>query len=292
MVSSTLSAGPDRGAPEKRDFLLASEAAEPTQMSEHSLTESVMDAMEEAVAWHTVAIVGNQGSAIGAGIGTGTTVRWRSHALILTAKHVIIGTEDANNLWFFFRPQGPLVRAAQSEIKRKPDIGFSVRQSLEIHHVRHSFEDDLSAIEVSPQLEMTKPIRFFDLEGRRQSEPTDEMLAIGYPSDLKMEVQGGAFAAFMSVEWTEAVVLDEGKTRSLKGYDTERHFAVNYHSADERGPHGFSGAGLWYHAGPTAVWHPNLRLCGIITDYYRSSQLLAALKMGRVFRFLEGEFAT
>src|SRR2546425_1056648 len=47
------------------------------------------DAIEEAVAWHTVGIVTGSGERKWQGIGTGAAVRWRGGHYILTAEHVL-----------------------------------------------------------------------------------------------------------------------------------------------------------------------------------------------------------
>lgn len=43
------------------------------------------EAIEEAVAWHTVGIVADESQSIG----TGSAVLWHEHPLIITARHVI-----------------------------------------------------------------------------------------------------------------------------------------------------------------------------------------------------------
>src|SRR5262252_4729005 len=56
------------------------------------------EAIEEAVAWHTVGIIADEGQSIG----TGSAILWRNHPLILTARHVIETSPDSD-LWFHFR---------------------------------------------------------------------------------------------------------------------------------------------------------------------------------------------
>jgi hypothetical protein len=61
------------------------------------------EAIEEAVASHTVGIVADDGQSIG----TGSAILWRRHSLTLTAKHVIENSTD-NVLWFYFRDEGAM----------------------------------------------------------------------------------------------------------------------------------------------------------------------------------------
>ena len=71
----------------------------------YGLKDNIMDALEEAAYWHSVAIVEKSGKTIG----TATAVRWRSRTFLLSAQHVIHKTSN-QELRFFFRPPGTLER--------------------------------------------------------------------------------------------------------------------------------------------------------------------------------------
>jgi hypothetical protein len=105
---------------------------------------------------------------------------------------------------------------------------------------------------------------------------------MGFPSDLGRKVAKNAWAAFPSVEVTKVE-----RPVDIEKFDPSHCFLVKYQSAGSRHPRGFSGGGLWLHKGPTTVWHPNLRLAGVCTNYYRSRQLLEIERVEDVIKFLQ-----
>jgi hypothetical protein len=83
------------------------------------------------------------------------------------------------------------------------------------------------------------------------------------------------------LEWTEVV------EERPYGRNFESAFGVKYTSADEWHPHGFSGGGVWFGQAPKSdVWSPEVRLGGIIKNYYSASQLLECVEVERVIEFL------
>jgi hypothetical protein len=70
------------------------------------MTEAAVDAFEEAVSRHTVAVVtsNDDGEAL-RGVGSGAAVRWNGRRLIVTAGHVVSNT-PTNQLRFFASPRG------------------------------------------------------------------------------------------------------------------------------------------------------------------------------------------
>lgn len=89
---------------------------------EHTMNAAA-DGIEEAVAWHTVGIVSNNGRNIGAG----AAVSWRGRPFILTADHVLSDHEPRNDLWFFFRVGRTLERAEREELHRRPMLEVAER---------------------------------------------------------------------------------------------------------------------------------------------------------------------
>lgn len=211
--------------------------------------ESV-EAEIEQIALHTVGIIGHLGPVSGHGIGTGVAVRWRRRPFLVTAYHVIADTPHSDHLSFLHRDQG--APAARIEVK-------------EIHA---DAKRDLAALRLSGPLASRPRIHFYPLRATVHTPDFGtEVVLLGYLPDRK---------GLTAVERTHIT----GR-RPHADFDPHWHLLVPYHSADEREPHGFSGAGVWYTAGPD-----RLRLAGIVTHYYRTSRLLMALRVERVVEFL------
>ena len=129
---------------------------QPTDLP-YGLKDNVMDALEEAAYWHTVAIVEKSGKTIG----TATGVRWRSRTFLLTARHVIRKTSN-QELRFFFRPPGTLERTSW---KTAPAGPTKLATPFRLNIIGR-YEDpraDLAALELIPRLESEQNIRFYEL---------------------------------------------------------------------------------------------------------------------------------
>src|SRR5713226_6174556 len=90
--------------------------------SEIDLINREGEAIEEAVAWHTVGIVGDDGQSIG----TGTAILWRKSPLILTARHVVENSPD-DDIWFYFRAEGTMKRSPIDELPNRRDVEYKPR---------------------------------------------------------------------------------------------------------------------------------------------------------------------
>src|SRR5437660_108645 len=103
--------------------------------------DKAADAIEEAIAWHTVGIVpGNRPD-----IGTGTALAWNSRNLIVTAKHVVKGL-SVSDLWFLFRPPDKLTRKEARQIRlTKEDL--MPRGALRIRELWLADHEDFAVIE-------------------------------------------------------------------------------------------------------------------------------------------------
>src|SRR5260370_13263114 len=88
-------------------------------------------AIEEAVAWHTVGIVAEDGQSIG----TGSAILWRQRPLILTAGHLIRGSPGCHT-WFFFCPQETIKRSPITGDPRPPAVRYNNKLRIKQH--RHS----------------------------------------------------------------------------------------------------------------------------------------------------------
>ena len=252
--------------------------------------ENASDAIEEAIAWHTIAIIAGTGQRELREIGTGTAISFGGHHFILTARHVV---EDTPNelLRFFCRPDGPLERAERAQLRRSGGIRFDQLHLLEHIPVADRMlcnEEDLAVLFVDPGLEERHRVRFFALD-EASATPTEGqvVIAMGYPADIARQIETGNFVTFSSVEWSEIVV-----NRELPDYDSERHFLAQYHMVEDEPrahPRGFSGCGVWFRIGPTPageIWLPNLCLAGVFVSYYSRPAMLKGVRVERVIEFL------
>jgi hypothetical protein len=69
-------------------------------------------------------------------------------------------------------------------------------------------------------------------------------------------------------------------------YDLDTEFAVEYVPGDELDPHGFSGSGVWHSRSTGKVWSPQISLAGLVTSYYRTSQVLICCRVETLVGFL------
>jgi hypothetical protein len=254
------------------------------------LIDSAADAIEEAIAWHTVAIVGGTGQRELQEIGTGSAISFDSQHFVLTARHVIADTPH-EVLRFFCRPDGTFSRMPRNQHREQTAIDVDQLHLLERLPVLGrvlSDIDDLGVLVVDASLEQAHRVRFFDLDPAATMASEGQLVvAMGYPSDIARRIEGGNFVAFHSVEWSHVIV-----NRNLADYDPDRHFLTQYHMIEEdpsAHPRGFSGSGVWYRMGPTPdgkLWVPNLHLAGVYVTYFSQSQLLKAVRIERVIEFL------
>jgi len=264
------------------------------KMSNEELANRAMDAVEEAVANHTVGIVAGTGDQAGQGMGTGSAISFRGERFILTANHVVGDTPD-DALMFFPRPENSLKRADRPDVRALegvPTGDLYLAQRLDIANRVSDEDDDLAVLFVRGDIEERTTIRFFDLnKGGRTPEPGELVVSLGYPGDISRQLESGNFVAFSSVDWSNTV-----EQVGLPDYDQTRHFLKAYGMAEaepDAHPAGFSGTGVWYRLGPTPtgeLWVPNLQLAGVIVTYYPRPRLLKAVRIERVVDFLGGVF--
>lgn len=156
------------------------------------------EAIEEAVAWHTVGIVADDGQSIG----TGSAILWRQRALILTAHHVIESSPD-DDAWFYFRDEGTMKRAPIQDLPNRRDVEYRPKVRIKIAG-RHSSKDvDLATLEVQKSIEGEHSVRFFELTEESVTPAPGTIITMrGYPSDLKRVVAPGTAASFPVIQWS------------------------------------------------------------------------------------------
>jgi hypothetical protein len=249
----------------------------PGQGNDWYLKKHAGEGIDEAVAWHTVGIISDQGRSIG----TGSAILWGGAHLLLTAYHVIKDNKP-QDLWCLFRPDGTLRRTDSPEDVVVTDTELRARQKAEFEDLEFDEDLDLAALKV-PDLSSQFTVHFHELDPGSKTPPIDTTVSLmGFPSDLARRVTEDAWGVFRSVEVTQI-----GPPVELERFDPSRCFLINYPSADRMHPRGFSGAGVWYHQGPTEVWHPNLGLAGVCTNYYTAKELLEIVRVESVIKFLQ-----
>lgn len=255
---------------------------------EFQKTKHAADAIEEAVAWHTVGIVTGSGESRWQGIGTGAAIRWRGSHHILTAEHVLRQT-DPEDLRFFFRPDETLRREEREVLLTRPGVPMRWLLPPADLQVAAPIVDggiDLAVIPVRADLETNRPVRFFDIASGQTTPPENTtLIATGFPFDITRLTYKDERVAFTSVVWTE---VGPARTDLDRNYKQDRHILAVYDVEDLNAhPGGFSGAGIWYRKGDTpGVWHPNLELAGVVIGYYQGPRMLQIVRREVVEGFL------
>jgi len=252
--------------------------------SKIDIENAAAEAIKEAVPWHTVGIITRDKGIAESGIGTGAAIEWHAHFIILTAKHVIQDTPH-DELRFFLRPSEPLETSTVTDVNAAT-LGLESRRRLPIRSVVLSDDDDIALIELDATSTSIDNLRFHVLDRNTATPPPGETVTVaGYPSDSSHVVAAGARAASLTMQ---ATFIEQ--PRDLRDHDPSSCFLMKHEFAVD-GVHarGLSGAGVWWRRRiASGLWHANLELAGIVTNYYPDSQLLEALKIERVVSFLHG----
>jgi hypothetical protein len=281
-ISMNQSPQPNRARLAKPGYSI--KGRQPTELP-YGLKDNVMDALEEAAYWHTVAIIEKSGKTIG----TATAVRWRSRTFLLTAQHVIRKTSN-QELRFFFRPPGTLDR---TKWKTAPAGPIKLASPFRLNIIGR-YEDpraDLAALELIPRLEKEQNIRFYELadEAKTPGRRPQDVWAIGFPEDSVEKIDEAAYAFASSPLWAKVVKTPRPAPDE---FNPRKHILFDFQPAqDGRKPHGFSGTGVWFRdtTPKNKVWMPDLRLLGICTHYYTRRKLLSLVRVEAVLRFLQSK---
>jgi hypothetical protein len=253
------------------------------QKDSFRLKKSAMEGIEEALFWHTVAVVADGGT----GFGTAIAIRWNAHNLLVTANHVIEHTTDAD-LRFLFRPSGNLERAPWWEKGGTDKISRDPASPIRVLQRHQDATEDLAAQRVSPNLHQEVNLKFFDVqEVLKLPKRLPSLAAIGFPADSIEQLNSVAKAIQPFGLWSNPARPGRNPP---DGYNRGRHILLDFAAAlDGKHPGGFSGAGVWYSAGTpkSRIWHPNIRLAGICTHYYPRRRLVLVCRVKRIIAFLK-----
>jgi hypothetical protein len=189
-----------------------------------NLKKSAMEGIEEALFWHTVAIVADRGT----GFGTAIAIRWNAHNLLVTANHVIDHTTDTD-LRFLFRPSGNLERAPWWEKRGTDKISPDPASPIRIFQRFQDAKDDLAALRVSPDLHREENLKFFDVrEELKAPKRLTSLTAIGFPADSIEQLDCVAKAIQPFSLWSNPAT--PGKNPP-DGYQKARHILLDFPAA-------------------------------------------------------------
>ncbi len=189
-------------------------------------SNAAADAIEEAVRRKTLGIVYGSGQDKWRGIGSGTLVIWKGRRFVLTADHVISGTNPADLR--FLRPAASrLEKAERPELLRLTGVdtaGLNPFVELPLTAVYRNQPLDLAAIELDPTVRLREPAEFFELEPGAASPAVGVTVTLtGFPQDISRQTLDGHYVVFTYAEWNE--VAEPG---ALDGFDPQIHLAVPY----------------------------------------------------------------
>jgi hypothetical protein len=236
-------------------------------------------AMAQAMYPYTFGIVTDYDGMEGRGLGTGVGVVWRGTFLIATARHVIADTTPQRV--YYLLPQQNLQIPESSASSDWSQVKYGLRCVLETPRILYG-DPDLAAILVPQQTEPTAAHHFYGLEGNEGTPLAGANVGyFGYPAAAAKPV-GRNYAAMPSYGFGK-ICLPKCQ------YDPDTEFAVEYAPRDELDPHGFSGSGVWHSLSSGKVWSPRISLAGLITSYYRASQILCCCRVERLISFLSAD---
>jgi hypothetical protein len=239
-------------------------------------------AAEEAIASHSVGIIAHAGKAPG----SGTLLRWRGRTIILTAWHVVEGS-DRGAIRFLLRPAGTLTRQYLED--KRPAAGaaeYQLSKNLPIGRIASSSEEDVAFLEIlGAPPEPDSAVSLYAVGPNEVSlmDAGRTVAFMGYPVALAQTVVPGQSALSPMFQFLR-VCTDPG---GLSTFDGTRHFLMDYHLGSDVNPYGFSGAGVWAYDHPTSkIWYPNIRLSGIVVAHLPNRKMLRAVKIETAIKLL------
>lgn len=232
--------------------------------------------MAQAMYPYTFGIVSDHNGVEGRGIGTGVGIVWHGNFLIATAKHVIEDTPPQR--LYYLLPQRTLQIPESSASADWSQVRYGPRHVLDEARI-HYAAADLAVIALPSQPKSTAEDHFYNIGEDERTPPVDTHLGyFGYPAAAAYPI-GENFAARPSHGFGRI-------RRATCRYDPDKEIAVEYVPGDDLDPHGFSGSGVWYSRSSGKVWSPQVSLAGVVTGYYRKSQILICQRVETLVQFL------
>ena len=266
-------------------------------MNSSDLEKQAIIGVQEAIAWHTVAIDVSLGSKDNPDWGTGSLVKIKGKSFIVTCKHVLKPGHKNEDLRFLYRSEKAF-RWVDKEVIREISIYKIYKhvyktfpQNIPItNRIYSDDEDDLVLLEVDMSSHEVTQYNFFDMNlDALTPEANTPVYFMGFSRELarRATMYGdiGVFPFFGI-----SPIID--KKVNSDDFNPERHFLIDFRTfgIDEynMNPHGLSGCGLWSRtpSGPDKLWTANIYLVGIQHGYFRRSEVLKATRIERLIQLV------
>jgi len=228
--------------------------------------------------------------------GTGCFIRWGSHHLILTARHVVESVRPEDLRIFSYPLDGYKVQAT-SEV-RKTDIVEATYLSARNAAIHCCTWEDLAVVSVGPN--DFPGAEFVDLAKDWTDPPEGESVCCcGFPSDHHVTAAKTVTKDREIVDLGLLPIVFSGKVLPLPSedelkfeitaFDPGNHYLVPYAtSLISKHPRGISGAAMWWESDDKlVVWRPNFKFAGICVCTYKGGAVVQVIKASVVVRFLE-----
>jgi hypothetical protein len=222
-------------------------------MNTSELEKQALIGVQEAIAWHTVAIDISLGSKDNPDWGTGSLVKIKGKSFVVTCKHVVKPVHRNEDLRFLYRSEKAFQWVDKEVIKETSihKIYKSVYRTFPqeipiINRIYSDDEDDLVLLEVDTSSCEVSQYKFFDISLN--------------------------------------VLTPEANTPIYyMGLIDFRTFDTDEYNID---PHGLSGCGVWTRtpSGPDKLWTTNIHLVGVQHGFFRRSEVLKATRIERLIQ--------
>jgi hypothetical protein len=244
-------------------------------------------AFQECIANCTVGILTDDGR----GVGTGTLVSSGPKRFILTADHVLNGS-DPSKLRFILRPEGSLQEAPLGRIAA-PHPGYVLSGGpIKPGNIVRDTANDIAALSLDFEQRLQGAAAFHEvpLVTDPRIEEGTSIILHGFAVGTAVQV-GPTSQAVSAVAGHVRYDSTLNNLRFLPScYDPEQQFLMKYElGKDGILPHGLSGAGtLCSQARPSGIWRANPVLVGVITGYVKKYQVLMVANLQSVLKLLSG----
>lgn len=260
-------------------------------MDSWTLREHARTAIEEAVAWYTVAIDVSLASENGPNWGTGSLIQLEKRLFILTCRHVVEPQYEEKGLRFLYRNDNSLRFVEKDDIKKWPihKIDKAYPQTVPIINRFYSDEiDDLVLLEIDSSSPEIKDWKFHQVAHPDLKTPmaNTQVFLMGFSIELARTVtKHGDKGLFLYFDATKIIEKDVYS----KQFDTQKHFLIDFTiNEDSVDPHGLSGCGVWscVQLEKDKLWTANLYLCGVESAYFEKSRVLMVTKVERLLQMI------
>ena len=253
--------------------------------------------VQEAIAWHTVAIDVSLSSKDNPDWGTGSLVKIKGKSFVVTCKHVVKPGYRNEDLRFLYRSEKAFQWVDKEVIKeisiRKiyKDVYKTFPQKIPIiNRVYSDDEDDLVLLEVDTSSHGVSQYNFFDMNlDVLTPEANTPVYFMGFSRELsrRATIYGdiGVFPFFGI-----SPIID--KRVDSDDFNPEGHFLIDFKTSDideyNIDPYGLSGCGVWSRtpSGSYKLWTANIYLVGVQHGYFRRSEVLKATRIKRLIQLV------